>query len=141
MTAAELLARLTALGCRVVVAPGGEVKVRGNIDRIAPELEEILHASREVLAVEILTAEALALAGWLDTPSVPYQERLRRVPEYCRLLDRLAAAQQQVYDAWRARGWEISWDADREVFYLSGSGPPPVGAERYVVRATAGGDG
>jgi len=131
MTTAELLDRVAALGCRVVVS-ADRARLLGATDRADPELRALLHDSREALTVLVLRREADRLGEFLDGPA-PYAARLGRLPEFQAILDRLGAAQERLFLAWRAKGWRVAWDSTREVFALTGAGSPPVGAEDFEI--------
>lgn len=132
MTAPELLDQVAGLGCRVVITAEGRARLLGATDRVDPELRVLLHDSREALTLAVLRREADRLREYLDS-TAPYPARLGRLPEYCVTLDRLSAAYTRLYAAWRAKGWTVSWDGERELFVLAGAGAPPVGAEDFKI--------
>ena len=126
----DTMAQLLRVGCRVVLEEN-ELHIRGDLDRLPSDLLAVVRRAKAALCVALLEEKARELTAFVDGDT-PLSERQAKLPELSVLLDRLSAAQEELWASWRREGFAITWNPLVEEFILVGNGPPPLGAERFV---------
>lgn len=128
---ADILARLEAQGCHVKVE-GDKVILVESGPPPAPNLKAEARKAKPAIRYALLRKQAEELAAFVDGDS-PLPERQAQLSELLALQDRLAAAQEELWESWRRDGFTILWSALVEEFILVGDSSKPPGSEAIVL--------
>jgi hypothetical protein len=132
MTALEdIRAQLAAVGCKIELTNSG-ASIVGPVQDLTSDLRATARQAKSALIVELLRDKAHALKDFIDGDN-PLAQRLSRLPDYLETLDRLADAQERLFDSWRKAGFKIMWIRAVEQFILVGDGDPPSGSENFAI--------